>query len=205
MPHDESRLRARRIGRQWPFFPILEITMNHHVNATLLGGALLLGAASVSAIDFPSMKPGLWESTMSREGAPQKLAGTKMCMDAAVQKEMMEMGMGTMKTMCSKNDIRRDGNKVYGNAECKFGESTMKSTSVTTFTGDTAYHTEVKSTYEPPMQGMAAGTAVIDARWTGACPAGMQVGDVTLPDGRKINMRTMAGGAQAAPAPPAKK
>ena len=100
------------------------------------------------------------------------MSGTKMCMDAAVQKEMMDMGMGTMKTMCTKNDIRREGNKVYGSAECKFGDSTMKSSSVTTFTGDTAYHTEVKSTYDPPMQGMPSANAVIDAKWTGACPAG---------------------------------
>jgi len=167
--------------------------------ASLLAGALLLAAASASAIDFPTMKPGLWESTMSREGMPQKMTGTKMCMDAATQKEMMDMGMGTMKTMCTKNDIRREGNKVYGTAECKFGDATMKSSSVTTFTGDTAYHTEVKSSYDPPMQGMPAGNAVIDAKWSGACPADMKPGDVTLPDGRKINMRNMAAGAMGAP------
>ena len=171
------------------------------VTATL-GGALALGAAGASALDFPAMKAGLWESTMSRAGMPQKAGTTKMCMDAVVQKEMMDMGMGSMKSMCSKNDIRRDGNKVYGAAECKFGDSTMKSSSVTTFTGDTAYHTEVKSTYDPPMQGMPAGTTVVDAKWAGACPAGMQAGDVVLPDGRKVNMRAMAGGPP--PAPPKK-
>ena len=157
-------------------------------SATLMGSALFLAAASASAIDFPTMKAGLWESTMSREGAQQKMSGTKMCLDPAVQKEMMEMGMGTMKTMCSKNDIRRDGNKVYGVAECKFGESTMK------------------SSYDPPMQGMASGSTIIDAKWTGACPAGMQAGDVVMPNGTKINMRAMTGGAPgAAPGAPAKK
>ena len=170
--------------------------MKSRVLAVTLLGMLSLGAGSVGAIDFPAMKPGLWESSITREGAPQKLGGTKMCMDAAVQKEMMEMGMGTMKTMCSKNDVRREGNRVYGTAECKFGESTMKSTSVTTFTGDTAYRAEIKSTYDPPMQGMPSGTTLIDAKWTGACPAGMQAGDVVLPDGRKVNMRTMPGGAK---------
>jgi len=186
--------------------PLRRFSMKLSPVATLVFSALLLPAASAYAIDFPTMKAGLWESTMSREGAQQKMSGTKMCMDAAVQKEMMEMGMGTMKSMCSKNDIRRDGNKVYGVAECKFGESTMKSSSVTTFTGDTAYHTEVKSSYDPPMQGMASGNTIIDAKWTGACPAGMQAGDVVMPNGTKINMRTMTGGAVgAAPAAPAKK
>jgi Protein of unknown function (DUF3617) len=167
--------------------------MRISLSAALTGGVLLLAAATAPAIDLPTMKSGLWESSVAREGMPQKVGATKMCMDSAVQKEVMEMGMGTMKSMCSKNDIRRDGNKVFGTAECKFGESTMKSSSVTTFTGDTAYHTEVKSTYDPPMQGMPSGTTVIDAKWTGACPAGMQPGDVLLPDGRKVNMRAMSG------------
>jgi len=186
-------------------FTVTETDMRLPPRASLLAGALFLGAASAAAIDFPAMKAGLWESTVAREGMPQKMAATKMCMDAAVQKEMMDMGMGTMKSMCTKNDIRREGNKVYGSAECKFGEATMKSSSVTTFTGDTAYHTEVKSTYDPPMQGMPSANAVIDAKWTGACPAGMQAGDVVLPDGRKVNMRAMAAGASGAPGAPAKK
>jgi hypothetical protein len=69
----------------------------------------------------------------------------------------------------------------------------MKSSSVTTFTGDTAYRSEIKSSYDPPMQGMPSGNTVINAKWTGACPAGKQPGDVMLPDGRKVNMRTMTG------------
>ena len=101
--------------------------MRSTVSSFLLTCALFLGATGVSAIDFPTMKAGLWESTVTREGVAQKVGGTKMCMDTAVQKEMMEMGMGQMKAMCSKNDIRRDGNRVYGNVECKFGESMMKS------------------------------------------------------------------------------
>ena len=167
--------------------------MNRLVLFATLGWAAL-NCAAASAIDFPTMKSGLWESSVTREGAPARAGATKMCMDAAVQKEMMELGMGTMKNMCSKNDVRRDGNRIYGSAECKFGESTMKSTSVTTFTGDIAYRTEVKASYEPPMMGMTSGTTVIDAKWSGPCPTGMQVGDVVMPDGRKVNMRAIAGG-----------
>ena len=174
--------------------------MRSPVSSVLLTCMLFLGAAGASAIDFPTMKAGLWESTVTREGVAQKVGGTKMCMDTAVQKEMMEMGMGQMKTMCSKNDIRRDGNRVYGNVECKFGESMMKSSSVTTFTGDTSYHTEIKSSFTPPMQGVPSGNTTIDAKWTGACPAGMEVGDVMMSDGRKVNMRTMADGPKGGPA-----
>jgi len=178
--------------------------MKLSVPAVTFACAAALGASSALAVDFPTLKPGMWESQLTRNGAGQKSPTMRMCMDASLQKEMMEAGMGTMKELCTKNDIRREGNRMYSSSECKFGESTMKSTTVTTFTGDTAYHTEVKATYTPPMAGKAGDSTVIDAKWTGPCPAGMQAGDVILPDGRKINMRTMAPPAGAPPttAPP---
>ncbi len=157
-----------------------------------LGNALALAAGSAVAIDFPPLKAGLWESQVAREGTAAKGPAMKMCMDASLQKEMMDAGMGQMKELCAKNEIRREGNKVYGNAECKLGESTMKTSSVTTFTGDTAYHIDIKATYDPPMAGKSSGSTAIDAKWTGPCPAGMQSGDVLLPDGRKVNMRAAA-------------
>src|SRR3974390_1885881 len=88
--------------------------------------ALALFATSATGIDFPTMKSGLWEQKLSRNGPQQPPIVTKICIDAAVQKEMLDMGMGSMKSMCSKNDIRRDGNRMFGEAECKLGESTMK-------------------------------------------------------------------------------
>ena len=166
--------------------------MRTAVPAPALGLAVALAATSAAAIDFPTLKAGLWESQVAREGAASKAPAMKMCMDASLQKEMMDAGMGQMKELCAKNDIRREGNKVYGNAECKLGESTMKTTSVTTFTGETAYHIDIKATYDPPMAGKSSGSTAIDAKWTGPCPAGMQTGDVLLPDGRKVNMRAAA-------------
>ena len=136
--------------------------MKLSVPVLMFGCAAALGATSALAIDFPSLKPGLWESNLTREGAGQKAPTMKMCMDASLQKEMMDAGMGTMKELCSKNDIRREGNKVISNAECKFGDSTMKSTSVTTFTGDTSYRTEVKARSDPPTAGGPSGTTIID-------------------------------------------
>jgi hypothetical protein len=162
----------------------------------LVGCAVAFAAANALAVDFPTLKAGLWESQVTRDGAAAKTPAMKMCMDATVQKEMLDAGMGTMKDMCSKNEIRRDGNRMYGNAECRLGETTMKSNAVTTFTGDVAYRSEVKSTFDPPMAGRSSGTTVIEAKWTGACPAGMQPGEVVLPDGRKVNMRGAAGGAK---------
>jgi hypothetical protein len=155
--------------------------------------AMALFATNAAGIDFPTMKSGLWESKVTRDGVQPRAGVTKICIDAAVQKEMLDMGMGSMKSMCSRNDMRRDGSRIFGEAECKLGESTMKSKSVTTFTGNAAYHTEVKASYDPPFMGKSASTTVIDAKWTGACPAGVKAGDVIMPDGKTINMRGMTG------------
>ena len=47
--------------------------------------------------------------------------------------------------------------------------------------------------------GKTASTTVIEAKWTGACPAGIKVGDMILPDGRKTMEHV---GRHAAPALP---
>lgn len=154
----------------------------------------LCTTAAMAAVDLPTMKPGLWETQVTRDAAPSKAPATRMCIDTATQKEMMAMGMGAAKSMCAKNDIRRDGMKVYGNSECKIGDSTMKSQSVTTFSGDSSYKIDVDATYDPPFMGRAASKTHIDAKWTGACPADMQPGDVMLPGGQKINMHSVMGG-----------
>ena len=161
----------------------------------------LCTTAAMAAVDLPTMKPGLWETQVTRDAAPSKAPppATRMCIDTATQKEMMEMGMGAAKSMCAKNDIRREGMKVYGNSECKIGDSTMKSQSVTTFSGDSSYKIDVDATYDPPFMGRAASKTHIDAKWTGACPADMQPGDVMLPSGQKINMHSVMGGGSMPP------
>jgi hypothetical protein len=157
---------------------------------------LALLAAPALAVDLPTMKPGLWESQVTRDAAPSKAPSpaTKMCIDAATQKEMMDMGMGAAKSMCAKNDIRRDGNKVYGSSECKIGDSTMKAQSTTVFSGDTSYKIDADASYDPPFMGKSSSKTHIDAKWTGPCPPDMQPGDVMLPGGQKINMHSVMGG-----------
>lgn len=156
--------------------------------------ALCAAAAPALALDLPQVKTGMWQTKTSR-GDGGKDVITQMCLDAAVQQEMLQMGTGLAKSMCSRNDIRRDGNKIYGVAECKLGDSKLQSKSVMTFNGDSAYRTEINATYDPPFMGKAATTTTIEGKWTGACPAGVQPGDVILPDGKKINMRSIMSGA----------
>ena len=67
-------------------------------------------------------------------------------------------------------------------------ESKITSHGVMTWTGDTAYHMESKSHWDPPMMGKADNTTTQDGQWTGACPAGMKPGDMVMPGGMKMNI-----------------
>ena len=155
---------------------------------------LLFPLAAVAA-DLPKLKPGLWEmkNTSSRMPPGQSMKST-VCLDMTLQQDMINMGTGMMQGMCRKHDLKVDGNKVTGEAICKFGDSTMTSRSVMTMMGDTAYRTEAHAKFEPPMNGMSESDTVIEGRWLGACKPGQRPGDIVMPNGQTMNLRNMMSG-----------
>ena len=160
-------------------------------HAWILAAAVF--AAHAAAQDMPKMKPGLWETTTSTaapKGGQAQSSKSSMCINEAVQKEMMDFSKG-MGAQCSKNTTRRDGNKYIGEAECTFGGSAMKSQSVATFSGDTSYRVESRSTFSPPMSGMSESNTTQEAKYAGACPANMKPGDMNM-GGRMMNISDMA-------------
>ncbi len=159
--------------------------------------------APALAQDYPQLKPGQWEmttsSSKSADARPNKMT---MCTDAVVQKQMMDMGKGLSRDLCSKLDVRREGDKYIGDSVCKVGESTMTSHSVMTVQGDTAYKTVVTATYDPPLMGMKDANTTIEGRNTGPCRDGLTPGDVVSAEGRKFNMKSYANPQRAAPPQP---
>jgi len=145
-------------------------------------------SAQAHAFDFPKRKSGLWEietSSAARQGAPQK---AQMCIDQKSADALSEMGTGMTKKMCSKNDVRREGAAIVSDSVCTFGSSTITTHSVITGKFDSAYKVDTRSTYDPPLNGMTEGAAVIQARWIGPCKADQKPGDMILPNGMKINV-----------------
>jgi len=169
----------------------------------LLRAVLALGAAALAstalAVDYPTLKSGQWEMTTSATGAgsapPRK---STICLDANTQKQMIEMGAGMQKEMCSKVDMRREGAKFVTDSECKLGNSIVRSHGEMTMQGDAAYRTETSATFDPPLgKDMKESKTVIEGRYLGACAAGMQPGDMITDSGQKINVKQMS-----APRPP---
>ena len=170
--------------------------------ALLLALAAGLVAAPALAQDYPKLKPGLWEVS-SRHSAQAKddppLRST-MCLDDATAKEMYTASQGVMAGMCSKFEVKRDGNVFRSEAVCTIAQSKMVAKSTMTLSGDAAYRIEGTSTYDPPFQGMKEASTTVDAKHAGPCKPGQKPGDITTPTGQTINIRNL----QPPPAPPKK-
>lgn len=155
--------------------------MNRIVSIAIIGTLGLSVAGGAQALDMPKRKSGLWElkTNTSNSSKPNTM---HMCVDEQTDDMLTNMGSGMGKKMCSKNELRKEGNKYIAESVCSFGSSTATTHSV--FTGDftTAYRGESKSTYQPPMMGMSEATTEIEAKWTGPCKPGQKPGDVIMAD-----------------------
>ena len=163
---------------------------------TAIGAVLLAAAAiaSAAADEFPRLKAGLWQVNMTSgkaDGRPPRVS--TMCLDDSVQREMYRMSTGMASGMCSKHEIKVAGNKVTTIANCDLGVTKMQSQAVMTLTGNTAYHTEARASFDPPLNGAKEQSTVIDGKHIGACKPGQKPGDMTLPNGETINVRQMMG------------
>ena len=125
-------------------------------------------AASVSAVEYPVQKSGVWETTMKGAQIPGGSRSMSMCIDAATQAE----AMATMKKMnCSKNEWRHAGNTWTGDSVCTVLGNKMIAHVVTTMRGEDAYHTENTSQF-----GNKSSVMTIDGKWIGACKPGQKPG-----------------------------
>lgn len=169
---------------------------------TLVGIACIAIAGAAFAQEYPKLKSGQWDLTITtskaKGGQAQK---STMCVDDALQREMMSMGAGMSREMCTRNEMKRDGARYIGSAECKIGESKIISRSVMTLTGDSAYHTEINATYDPPFMGMKDSQTILDGKNTGPCRDGLTPGDFIGPNGQKFNIRNLAAANKGAAAP----
>jgi hypothetical protein len=103
------------------------------------------------------------------------------------------------KTQCSKNETRKEGDKLVAESVCKIENSTVKTRAVFTGRFDSAYKADIKSSYDPPLRGMKEASSVIEAKWLGPCKAGQRPGDVSIPGMPNINMDAIRKGATKRP------
>jgi hypothetical protein len=136
-----------------------------------------LVATAAQAVDLPDMKAGLWESSTTMEKGAKPVHST-MCMDKSVYKHLEEQQERNPNRLCKSIASQHSGAVYTSTTQCQFpNRKPSVSTTVMTMSGDTGYHTELRGENQ-------AIEMVIDAKYVGACPAGMSLGDVTGPDGK---------------------
>ena len=153
--------------------------------------ALLAPVAAVPAasMDAPKRKPGLWQQTVTTTGMAVPPQSMSMCTDERTD-DLIASRAGQSQD-CQQQSIRREGDIFVIDAVCRSGNTTIRSHG--RFSGDfsTRYSGELRSTFEPPMQGMKEMAQKIDARWVGPCKPGQKPGDVTLEGMGGMNMNEM--------------
>jgi hypothetical protein len=148
----------------------------------LVAPTIAFAATPVSAasVDAPRRKSGLWEITAS---SSQMKGGHTMqqCIDQKSDDLMKKDMQGMEKTSCTKNEMRKEGDRIVSESVCKINGSTATTRAVFSGRFDSAYKADIKSTYEPPMRGMRESSTVIEAKWLGACKPGQKPGDISMP------------------------
>ena len=143
-------------------------------------------AAPALALDLPKRKPGLWEVvTAASGGAPGPRA--QLCIDEKTDDLAQQLAAGAVS--CSKQDVRRDGERFVAESTCRIGESTATTRMVFSGRFDSAYQVDIDAKYAPPLMGMGEGRSTVNARWLGPCRPGQKPGDVVLPDGTVLNLQ----------------
>lgn len=141
------------------------------------------------ANELPPIKAGLWAVDTQNGG---RSAGTmKQCINKEVFEEMLSAGQKMMGGMCSKMEVKKDGDVYRSSMRCKIGGSQMRADSEISGDFNSEYTTTTRSSFSPPFMGQGDSTTVNSARYLGECTAGMKPGDMITPDGKKMNVLTM--------------
>lgn len=178
------------------------MTASANIRLAIAAGLAALGSASpcaADAVELPARRTGYWEIRMLHDapkGAPDMTLHA--CIDAATDKAMMEAGMSAMQSMCSRHEMKREGDAYVWDTDCAMGP--MKTTSHVVLTGDfqSAYTMRITGevTGMPDVGGLgkaATKTAMTqNAKWlAAACPDGVKPGDMQMPGGITINANDM--------------
>ena len=140
---------------------------------------------AANAVDLPKRKSGLWEISTAQTGGP---AGpiAQMCIDEKTDDLTRQLAVGA--ASCSKQDIRREGDRYVAESICRIGDSTATTRTVIAGNFTSTYQADIEAKYSPPLMGMSEGRSTVNARWLGPCREGQRAGDIKMPNGTVINL-----------------
>ena len=138
--------------------------------------------------DAPSLKEGFWsvhQVTIDNPGNKVTDAHYSICRNHAYDHHIESAAKNPA---CTFTTDTMQGDKHITAGTCKIRDTTITTKSTSTYLGDTAVHVENDSTYAPAFIGHTHETMVIDFKYVGACPAGIQPGDRVASDGSVLHL-----------------
>ncbi|MGB7761006.1 MAG: DUF3617 family protein [Bryobacteraceae bacterium] len=155
----------------------------------MVSAVAALGLPLAHAADPPEMKEGLWSVHSQSIDSPgdKKSEGTyTLCRNHAFDQSVRAKAKD-MKG-CTKVSESFVGGKYSSESHCVLAGTVIDSKGTTTFQGDTSTHSESHATYTPPLHGISGMTMIMDQKYVGSCPAGVQPGDRTNADGTVLHL-----------------
>lgn len=148
--------------------------------------ALLLMIATVyAADDWPSLKEGFWSihrETTDEPGNKKTIQDQWICRNHASDEKARARAEAMLKN-CKTNLENHVGSKYETERECVVAGTTIHSKSTISVSGDSEFHSEETTTYTPAMADTTKTTMIVDQKYVGACPPGMEPGDIKGADG----------------------
>lgn len=142
-----------------------------------------------SAADAPDVKEGLWSihrQVIDNPGNKKTESTQKICRNHAYDQHVREEAKKVKG--CATVSESDQGGKHLTETHCVTGGTSIDTKGSASFQGDTAAHNESHTTYTPAMYGVSETTMIMDQKYEGTCPAGMQPGDLTNADGRVTHL-----------------
>ncbi len=145
--------------------------------------AMTLVFAGQAQAEYPGRKSGLWEAVTTGTGIPNNK--TRECVDQTTDKAALGKPQGAMAQDCKVGKVESSTKGFSTEVTCAMPGVQMVVN--TTASGDfnTAVQYTVVSKFDPPFMGQTSRTLKIDATYKGACPEGLQPGDIETDGGLK--------------------
>jgi hypothetical protein len=147
-------------------------------------GLAVLGCAAGSAagnFEYPKRKPGEWQVTIHSANAKLPPRVESVCLDAATDQLLYQVGLGATQKLCAESHWAHGaGGRIVADLTCQLGGTHARVHAEITVSGDSAYHEDITTHYDPPLYGKSELVSTHDAHWLGVCPADMKPGDVVV-------------------------
>jgi hypothetical protein len=165
--------------------------MKRLVAVGLCSLALTLAASfAVAAQELPLRKPGLWELKIARNGSGLAELTMQHCTDVATDREMNNTVSPLAKQVCSKQEVQKTATGWVANSVCSVGAGAVTSHSEVTGDFNSAYTIITASHSDKGFANLQDLTTKVEGKWLGACKPDQKPGDVIMPGGLKLNVKT---------------